>query len=75
MAKGLMHGPGKRDLEIRFVGGSPDSRLVASLGLGPMVTTTDGFVPHRQALKHMAESAVLLLIVRRELPRRAGAMS
>ena len=58
-----------RDLEIRFVGGSPDSHLVASLGLEPTVISTDGFVGHQQALKHMAESTVLLLIVRRELPR------
>lgn len=65
LAELLEQGKLDRDqVEVRFIGSPADAKLVADLNLQDCVNNSIGFVPHENALRYLAESSAVLLIVR-----------
>lgn len=54
----------RKKVEVRFVGSPANAELVADLNLRDCVNNAIGFVPHATAMRCLAESSALLLIVR-----------
>ncbi len=54
----------RKKVEVCFIGSPANAELVADLNLQNCVNNSIGFVPHEDALRYLADSSALLLIVR-----------